>query len=257
MRPAPFGFLFLVLALLLAPSPGFAQRGGSSALALRILGGDTQKPLAGVQVQVRAPGPLTAMTDDSGQVRIEKVPPGVHMVEIRRIGYRTHQMMVGFIADQPVEGDVELAPQPVEVAALEARGRSVEATARRSQGSRVDLFTRDEILERASTRHNVGELIQGKFPGVRAFEIHTSTSGPKLCITMNRAYRRSFCSMVSVYVDGTRIYDPGDYLLNLHLDSLESIELLGPIEAGGRYGTDAGNGVLEIYTHGNGPYAHH
>ncbi len=58
-----------------------------------------------------------------------------------------------------------------------------------------------------------------------------------------------------VVLDGVMIGNGPEFLYYLRLDEAESIGYLPPMEAGFRYGLQAGGtGVLEIWTRGAGPY---
>jgi len=253
-----------LIALLAAAAPAAAQQSGS-ALVLRILAHGTGEALKGAQVRVST-RPLVGLTAADGRVRIDGVPVGEQSVEIVHAGYQTERMTIGFAAGQPVEGEVELLPEPVQLAGLEVRGRRREETVRRASGTRPDLFTREEITAQEPGKRHVGDLLRGRVPGVKVFEgwmkDESGAGGlaaPRVCIQMNRALqqieRRRQCAMVAVYLNGAKIADPGTYLLGLPLNAIESVELLGPVVAGARYGSDAGFGVLEVFTRGMGPYA--
>lgn len=170
--------------------------------------------------------------------------------------------MIEFAPDQMVGGEVELLLDPVALERVEVSAAGGGAAVAAERGVRRDLIVREEIAAVERSKRHVGDLLQGRIPGLRihegTFRDESGMSGPaagrRLCIQMSRApqqiAKRRQCSMVAVYVDGVRVADPGTYLLTLPLEVLESVELIGPLAAGARYGSDSGYGVLEIHTRG-------
>jgi hypothetical protein len=54
--------------------------------------------------------------------------------------------------------------------------------------------------------------------------------------------------MITVFLDGLRLPDPGIFLAELNPQTVETIQLFGPTEAMMRYGNFGVNGVLLITT---------
>jgi hypothetical protein len=73
---------------------------------------------------------------------------------------------------------------------------------------------------------------------------------PGVCVEHNRARNRSGagCQMITVFLDGLRLPDPGVFLAELNPQVVETIQLFGPSEAAMRYGNVGINGVVLITT---------
>jgi outer membrane receptor for ferrienterochelin and colicin len=166
---------------------------------------------------------------------------------------RREQIQVTAEAEQFLQ--IRVPMEAIALGAIEVVAHSAAEEYRRRSGANVHLFTRKDIEAREAVARHVGEVIQGRVPGLMI------QKEPFLCfITMRRsqspmASSESPCALV--YVDGRRLepWEAGYYLEeSLPPDFLESIEFIPPIRAGFRYGTGGVNGVLEIYTIGNGPW---
>lgn len=224
---------------------------------------DAESGQAVPRVKVRFPGRgLEGTTAATGIAMFAAVDTGTHVLELEhpQRGKYTHQVRVGPQKEMGLEMRI---PLQYLLEGLVVTARTPRELERRARAIRRDIIVREDIQEVLGSKRNVGELLQGRMPGVRVFEgtFADEETGMRpsrrICIQMTRRQqqvsKRRQCSMIAVYVDGTRISDPGSYLLSLPLSALESVEVLGPMTAATRYGTNAGFGVLEIYTRGNGP----
>jgi hypothetical protein len=190
-----------VAAALLAAVPCRAQE--HSGLVLRVVSHGTGEPIAGVQVSVVGL-PHTALSDATGIVRLAEIRPGSRAVRLERIGYATEQVVVDFAAGESAEGEVELNPQPVALAGVEARARGSAALRangfydrkRSGAGTFVD---RDEVDARARVSVRVSTLLE-RLPGIKV--IPKGTSGAM--ITSHRASGAG-CSYAQVFLNGQRI----------------------------------------------------
>lgn len=147
----------------------------------------------------------------------------------------------------PVEGidvtvDRDDPEDPESVPAIE---RSVGRSAHVLAGSR--LAELEEVG--ASFEAAVRQLGAG---------VRVRSMGSLICVQAGRS--GGGCRMVAIVVDGvnTGLRDRAAmlYLRSLDLRQFESIHYLSPMEAGFRYGLDAGErGALVLWTRGFGPYA--
>lgn len=149
----------------------------------------------------------------------------------------------------PVEGievrvDRDDPEDPESVPAIE---RSVGRSAHVLAGSR--LANLEEVG--ASFEAAVRQLGAG---------VRVRSMGSLTCVQAGRLGGGGGCNMVAIVVDGvnTGLRDRAAmlYLRSLDLLQFESIQYLSPMEAGFRYGLDAGErGALVLWTRGFGPYA--
>jgi len=128
----------------------------------------------------------------------------------------------------------------------------------RTRGRRLNIITRDQIEARAAAQH-VGDLVR-TIPGVQVKEIYLMNSGgfvAGICIsdrTVPQDNSSACRSPVAVAVDDVLIgANSGELLRDLSTNSIESIIYLKGTDGAGRYGYPARNGILLIYTRGNGP----
>lgn len=130
------------------------------------------------------------------------------------------------------------------------------------RGTSVTLITREQIEQRRGSARHVGDLVR-TMPGISVREGATGGIPRGVCIESDRRPRRVApvapmssnrrCQMVKVYIDDYPVHDPGAYLTMLHLNDVESVEFITPMQAVARYGSDASGGVLLISTRIGGP----
>jgi hypothetical protein len=156
----------------------------------------------------------------------------------------------------------------------------------RSRGRHLDILTREEI-ERHGTARDIGDLVR-TFRNLTVSEIHypgssmikeicvvdrTSISGALMGGGSEGTYgslagrtrsvqqapslaqlQGNSCHGAAVAVDEVLIGgSAGEFLRSYPTSGIESIIYLKPSDATGRYGLAGGNGVILIYTRGNGP----
>lgn len=201
--------LAIAIAALLAHAPVVAQE--YAGLALRVVAHETGEPIAGVQVSIMGQR-RTGLSDAAGVVRIAGIAPGPHAVSIERIGYASERLVVDFTAGESIEGEVELNPQAVNLAAVnvEAEGslalRSSGFFERRKLGAGT-FVTRDEVDARARVSTRMSGLLE-RLPGLRVIP----QGGSRSLIRSHRS-GGSGCSYAQIFLDGQRI--AGDPIVRL------------------------------------------
>lgn len=216
----------------------------------------TSQPIAGATVHLEGTR-LEQLTDEQGRFALPDVPPGAHELRISHPAYGTHADSVQIEAGRTAALEIRLPASAVELEGVVATALSRRSQAARVRSTPLRLLDRAEIERAGAGARHIGELVRG-LPGATVRE-SGGDAGAGLCIEAVRRMRSDRtargCEMVMVYVDDVRMMDAWENLRNLPLADIESIELLAPGEAGARYGTGAGTGVLLIYTRGNGPFA--
>jgi hypothetical protein len=161
----------------------------------------------------------------------------------------------------------------------------------RSRGRRLDVLTREQIEVRKGAARDVGDLV-AVFPMLHVTDIHYPNMGivKEVCITDHAGPRASaFVSLterqsrrgaidqqrgasntsleriraqmeeqcqggVGVAVDDMLMAgQAGEFLKRFPIGDVESVIYLRPTEATARFGGAGANGVILIYTRGNGP----
>lgn len=225
-----------LVAILLAAFPAAAQ--APSSIAVRVTASESGAPLPGAQLTVR--GALNAAADAEGWARLENVPAGMHMVQVRHIGYATEQFLLQFSPGAALREQVVLEPDPVAlapVAVSAARGRrALESRGfySRRQASSGVFMDRDDIERIGHGRSTVSTVLRSMqgvrlriAPHGRGFIV---TSGRTPQIGLTQATLHCFSRVI---VDGVPIQP--EFIANNHppaviidrvvsLDEIEAME---------------------------------
>ena len=248
------------VSLLCAPSGVTAQAATGSVVG-RVA--DTRSGLALGRVSVEVQGlQLGATSTADGRYRIAGVPPGEHVILVRRIGYRASSQSVTVVANQEARVDFALEASAYSLEQIVVTG-TPGGVQRRSLGNAVGTIDAAAALER-SAAPSLTALLNARAAGA----IITPGSGRIGAGPTIQIRGRSTLSLSSepiVYVDGVRVNNDvnqgplGGFLgaqnaqvasrLNdLNPDDIESIEIIRGPAAATIYGTEAANGVIQIIT---------
>ncbi|MSR36827.1 MAG: hypothetical protein EXR95_09355 [Gemmatimonadetes bacterium] len=249
-------FLFLVTAL--SATSAQAQTGG------RILGlvTDAQSGQALGEVQVYLPGTgLGALTRANGRFIILNVPAGTHQVKAERIGLSSITHSVTVAADQAAEVNFQLSTQALGLDEIVVTG-TAGAARRREVGSTVNQINVAALNERPT---DVTKLLQATAPGVDVTQ-GGGGAGQGSKIRLRGANTLSNGGDPIIYVDGVRMMtgafmnraakDQSNRAANItqspldmiNPNDIERIEIIKGSAATTLYGTDASNGVIQIFT---------
>ncbi len=196
-------------------------------------------------------------TDIDGKYLIEKLPEGTYEIVVRFVGYKTFTTKVIVSANRVTELDIALSPSAVQMDELVVSGQGT-AIERRKLSSNVETIRADEIKN--SPVESVDQLLQGRVAGLAAFNSsgmpgtggRVSTRGIKSTVTS---------STPIVYVDNVKV-DNGDAfrlaldtggaessaLADLVVGQVDHIEVIKGGAASTMYGSEAANGVIQIFT---------
>lgn len=243
------GAVILAAAFVFVPISATSQQ--PAAIHGRVLESASGNPVASVIVYVVGGQSLT-ITDEAGRYRLS-LPVGRNVLSIydpgasESTGTPPHFVVHASLGSRTV---VNLT--------LPGKGGS-EASVTREElrtGARIYSVPREAIRERNGSSRSLFQLIQSSVPGLRV----DSRGAGIICIESVRDYRvrggiggTGPCPwMVMVVVDGTRLQEPERQLSALSPHDIESIRFLNSAEAGVRYGTQKGFGVLVIERRGSG-----
>jgi hypothetical protein len=212
----------------------------------------SREPLQGARVSVLGTD-SQILTDEDGEFILDDLPPGLHLIETEYLGFATRTDSVTIRSDEAVRVEVPLAANAIEIAGMTVTARGQRGDILTDVGRRTDFMSRaevDAILPRTQT---AAQLLQSaNFPGLSVRDVTIQdglTPIRGVCVEHNRARNsRGGCSMVTVFLDGLRLPDPGIFLAELNPQVVESIQLFGPSEAAIRYGNVGVNGVVLITT---------
>ncbi|MCW8849229.1 MAG: TonB-dependent receptor, partial [Melioribacteraceae bacterium] len=196
-------------------------------------------------------------TDLDGHYTIKNIPEGTYNLVIRYVGYKQLTESVIVRSNQITELNFSMEQTAIQLEELVVTGQGV-ATERRKLTSTVETINADEI--RNAPVETVDQLLQGRVPGLSSFN---SSGMPG---TSGRVAARGLKSALSnatpvVYVDNVRVDNQDAFRLALDTGGAESSSLadlvIGEIDkievikggaASTLFGSDAANGVIQIFT---------
>lgn len=247
-----FGLILLLLALL---NPIYAQEAKGS-ISGKIFDSKNNEELIGANVYVPE---LTRGTTSNvhGEFKIENLPVGKINLMIKYVGYKDNAIEINIEHNKTTYVEIALVPTAVMLSELVVTGQG-SAIERKKLTANVETIKSDEI--KYVPIESVDQLLQGRVPGLNSF---TSSGMPG---TSGRISTRGVKSAVTsttpvIYVDGIRVDNNDAFRLALSTGGAESSSLsdlvVGEIDhvevikggaASTLYGSEASNGVIQIFT---------
>ncbi len=267
------------LALAAAPPAALAARPAApSRVTGRLVDSTTSRPIGGAVLRFGA-GLPEVTTDRRGSFTLAAVPPGTYGVEFRHDTYGTGTSRITVREGVPAEFELRVPRRavildPIVVTASRVQPGNYALARRRA----VNVISRDELERRQGAARHLGDIVQ-TIPGVTVREIPypgNPHSLMEVCIeprggTGGRAFRTtamsfdtaaksnlggslgpSDCAGATLILDDVPIRPAGEFLRDLTLFSIESIEYIRPVDAASMYGEMGTYGVLLVYTRGSG-----
>ena len=246
----------LVALSLATPAPILAQQAGT--VTGTVVAEHDQRPIAAVQILIAGTS-LGTLSGADGRFLIVGVPVGEVQVEARLIGYGLQTLTATVTAGGATTVSFELRVSAVELEEIVATGSPVAAR-RRELGNAVTTLETDQIVANAAI-NSVPELLNGRVSGLVAM---TGTgvlgAGPRLKIRGTASL--ALDDQPLIYVDGVRVnnqigagpnsqgYGAGviSRLGDFSPEEIERIEVVKGPAAATLYGTEASNGVIQIFT---------
>jgi outer membrane receptor protein involved in Fe transport len=202
-------------------------------------------PLVGATVVVDGTR-YGATSGNDGRYRIASVPAGTYTVRVRYIGYAPGTASVTVSADQEAAADFALEKSAQRLEEVVTTGTIVE-TEVKALPSPITVITAEEIREKGITR--VDQLFRGAIPGVVSWDEGSNDD-------LTRIFVRGGSDLfgegtIKTFVDGVEIIN-STLLSAIDPNSIDRIELIRGPQASTLYGSEALNGVLQIFTkHGS------
>ena len=237
-----------------AQQPGQAPPRAAGIIEGRVTEAASGRPLDAVQVVVVGTT-LGAATNATGTFRITGVPARELQIQTRYIGFAPQTRTVTVQAGQAATANFELRTSALQLdqVVVTGTGGAVET---RKLGNTIAIV---KTPENAPVT-NVSEVLQGREPGLTGLPSSGMTGeGSRIRIRGNASISQS--NEPIILVDGIRINQAGGFGGNIsrgggspsRLDdidpsSIERIEVLKGAAAATLYGTEASNGVIQIFT---------
>ena len=212
------------------------------------------QPAAGVQVFVTGTT-LGALTSPTGDYRIVGVPARQVELRTRLIGFAPETRAVAVAAGQTARADFTLRASALQLDAVVTTGTGGAVETKRL-GNTIAIVRPPQNAPITT----VSEVLQGREPGLVGLPSGGMTGeGARIRIRGNASISQS--NEPIILVDGIRINQAGGFGNNIsrnggspsRLDdidpsSIERVEVLKGAAAATLYGTEASNGVIQIFT---------
>lgn len=255
------GFSLAAGLLLAAPAAG-AQTGSITGT---VVDRNTSQPLDGGQVQIVGTK-LGGVSDSRGHFIVRGVPAGAVTVRAQRIGYTPVSQTVQLAANDSAQVNFALVVSAVQLSEVVTTGTG-GAVERRKLGTSIGVVDVDQEQERKPVV-NITSALESAVPGLR---VASGNGGVGAAKDLRIRGTSSFTlgQRPVVYVDGVRIdnratdwsaglggqaccsFNGGasqDRLSDINPDDIDRIEILKGAAAATLYGSEASNGVIQIFT---------
>src|SRR5687768_15192970 len=210
------------------------------------------RPLAGVQVFIPPTG-IGNITDPNGRFMLLNVPVGQGTLTAQLVGYRQADAVVTVRAGELATVNLTLTETAIALDEVVVTGAGV-ATQRRKLGNTIATIDATRVLTPAVS--DVSQMLAAREPGVAVLPGGGYT-GEGARIRIRGSSSLSQNNEPVIYVDGIRVdrsassYAPQgnpSKLDDIPPDAIERIEILKGAAAATLYGTEASNGVIQIFT---------
>ena len=248
-RGALFGAT--VFALGLAALPAAAQTG---QIVGQVRDASSQRPLEAVQVFIQGTS-VGALTNAAGRFLLLNVPAGEQEVTAEIVGYRVTRRTIVVEAGEAVTLDFNLEQTAIQLDQIVVTGAGV-ATERKKLGNTIASIDASALENAPIT--DFSQMIAGREPGVVALP-SSGYTGEGARIRIRGSSSLSQLNEPIVFIDGIRV-DNGavnigaggqgsaSRLDDIPPESIERVEILKGAAAATLYGTEASNGVIQIFT---------
>lgn len=247
--------------VLCAASPLTAQTGG---VAGKVTDRTTGLPLGSARVQVVGILNAAANTDDAGTFLIRNVPAGPVSLRVTRLGYRPEVSPATIPAGDTVSVTITMSQSAVELQQVVVTGTG-GATEKRQIGASLGTVNVAQMQEVIPTV-NFSQVLAAKVTGVRSVGVGGGVGGGN-DLRIRGMSSFSLNQRPVIYIDGVRVDSRGtewafgsiaccsftggnstDRLSDLNPNDIENIEVLKGAAAATLYGSEATNGVIQIFT---------
>jgi TonB-linked SusC/RagA family outer membrane protein len=244
-----------VLAAAIFPAALAAQPPASTGVVEgRVTDGASGRPLENAQVSVVGTT-LGAITNPAGVFRIAGVPARGVEVRVRLVGFQPATRAATVVAGQTARVTVELRQSALQLDQVVVTG-SGGAVETKKLGNTIAVVKPPENAPILTAT----EALQGREPGVVGLPSSGMTGeGARIRIRGNASISQS--NEPIVFVDGIRINSGGGFgrdisrnggapsrLDDIDPSTIERVEVLKGAAAATLYGTEASNGVIQIFT---------
>ena len=213
----------------------------------------TQEALIGAQVVLPVLN-TGAVTNFDGEYEIPGVPAGDYTVEIRYIGYRTTSQTITVTSGETATLNVSLSESAINLDEVVVTGAGGPVEKRKLGNS---IATIDASALETAPIQTFSDVLQGREPGLVGLPSGGQTGeGTRIRIRGSASLSQS--NEPIVYIDGVRANNGGGLTFNgggspsrlddINPEAIERVEILKGAAAATLYGSEASNGVIQIFT---------
>jgi TonB-linked SusC/RagA family outer membrane protein len=242
--------LFVLALLAVLPGLVFAQTGTISG---KVVDSRTGDGLPGASVIVEGLD-IGAATNTDGEYSITNVPVGARRVLARFIGYKSSVQTVNVSGGSVVELNYELNETVLQLDEVVVTGAGV-ASEKRKLGNTVVTINASSLED--APVGDLSEVLTGREAGVSVLPSNGIVgTGARIRIRGVASLAQS--NEPIVYIDGIRVNNGAGFTLNgaggasrlddINPNAIERIEILKGAAAATLYGTQASNGIIQIFT---------
>ncbi len=243
---------YALLFLLLLPATALAQATGS--LAGKVTEARTGEAMPGVNVIITS---LTrgAATNIDGDYDIQGLPAGTYDVVAQFVGFKDNHQTATISAGQETVLNFQMDEDLLQLDEVVVTGQAA-STEKRKLSANVEVLNVRDIEEAPVT--SVDQLLQGRIAG-SSVRLQSAQPGQGALVNF-RGVTSVFASQTPViYIDGVRVDnstgtsqslggETTSALSELLTSDIERIEVTKGGAASTLYGSDAANGVIQIFT---------
>ena len=251
LRNGAGGLCLAVLASLAFTSAAAAQTGTVTGQVTDAASG---RPLESAQVYIEGTA-LGTLTNSTGRYLFVNAPVGEHTVIAELVGYRSASETVTVAAGQSSTVDFGLSVTAIQLDQIVVTGTGV-ATEKKKLGNSIATVDVSSLEDAPIT--SFSDVLQGREAGVVSLPGGGDTGGSGR-IRIRGSASLSQSNEPIIYLDGVRIDRGGAggwgaaqaatrRIDDIDPTSIERIEILKGAAAATLYGTEASNGVIQIFT---------
>jgi TonB-dependent starch-binding outer membrane protein SusC len=231
-----------------------AQAQETGSIRGRVVAGP-ERPVEGAQVVVVGTG-RGVLTNSTGDFLLPGVSRGTHAIRVQHLGYGTSERVVAVVPGEVARLEFVLVERAIALDEIVVTGQP-GATRRRALGASLASVEMGQLPASAPVA-NLQQVLQGRMAGVTSFGASGSAGAAGTLVLRGLGSMTQSSSPV-VYVDGVRVDNRERALIavggqatsrlhDLAPSDIERIEVTRGAAAGSLYGTEASNGVIQIFT---------
>lgn len=229
---------------------------GQATVEGTVIEARTGETLPGVNVVLQGTN-IGASTNADGEYIIDNVEPGTYTLQAKFVGFATQSEEVTVSGDETITVNFKMSQSSVNLdeVVVTGAGGPVE---KRKLGNSIGSIDSEDL--ETSPINTFSDVIQGREPGLVGLPSGGATGeGSRIRIRGSASLSQS--NEPLIYIDGVRADNAGGFgglvgndggspsrLDDINPDIIKRVEVLKGAAAATLYGTEASNGVIQIFT---------